>query len=712
MARISIAFVFACVLTTVAIAEDSKQGVSIDVALPITSRVVSVVGETLRTVAESGSTDLESTVRTTVVLRFRSEENDGSATQFEDALKLARSMASPAFRNLRIVSYIDSPIRGHAALPILGSDVLVVGTSASIADTAINEPDGTADATVLASYLAIAERRGLFPAPVVTAMVRPGEELVLATTLDGKRKFAIGDEAIELRRGGGWQEDLWASADQPLVLSAARLRSSRIASFSADSEDELLQTLDLAGLAPIADPLIGTEALTGMLEVSGAISTDRVHRWELNLAKATDAGEVNTVLVIVDSSGGELSASVTLAGTLSSTQPPLRRAIGFVQNESRGDASVIALSCKPLYMHPDARLGGPGGQSIDPSVRSPLDEAIEQIASDVGRPAALLRGILDPSLKVYRYKNIKTGQVRYSTEDDLVRVADDPEVERQLWQRGELIELEKGLTATQAQELGLIEGQASSIDDLTKALALPSAPQPIVDRGLIHFVEWVGGLKGVAVLLLMVGLVAMSMEAGAPGISIPGFVAMICFAMYFWIQFLNGTAQWLEVLAFALGLLCIGIELFIVPGVGVFGIGGLCLLVLGVVLTSQTFVIPRNTYQFEQLTRNLWLVVGGFGSIIVGLTLLRILMPKRTLLKHLALETPDGEMIERAERLSDYEYLVDRVGEATTPLRPSGKVRFGNEIVSVISDGTPIGPGDSVRVIAVMGNRIVVEPVE
>jgi len=697
-----------------AVAEsDSKRGVLVDVELPITSRVVAIVNETLETIAESNPSDAAKITRTTVVLRYRTDQGDGAATQFEDGLKLARTFAKPEFRHLRLVSFIEGDIKGHAALPILGSDAIIVRNQSSIAEAAINEPGEEADSTIVASYLAIAERRGLFPPAVVTSLIQPSQELVLATTLDGKRKFVAGEEIATLRReGGGWQEEIWSAPEQPLILTAARLRSSRIASHGVESMEEIPQLLDLSSLEPIADQLIGKELATGLLEVSGAISTDRVRRWELNLAKATDAGELNTVMVSIDSSGGSLGASVMLAGTLSSTQPPLKRAIGYVQNQSLGDSALIAVACKPLYLHPDARLGGPGGQAIDANDLRPIEEAIEQIAMDAGRPTALLRGLLDPELKVYRYTNTKTGQIRYATEDELTIGADEPEAERRLWQRGDLISLEKGLNAAEALELGLAEGQATSIDDLATTLGLPSVPTPITDRGLIHFVEWVGGLKGVAILLLLVGLVAMSMEAGAPGISIPGFVALICFSLYFWIQFLNGTAQWLEILAFALGLVCIAIELFIVPGVGVFGIGGLCLLVLGVVLTSQTFVIPRNTYQFEQLTRNLWLVLAGVGSIIVGFALLRILMPQRMILKHLALESPDDEYIDRAERLTDYEHLLGESGVATTPLRPAGKAKFGNDVVQVVSDGTPMNVGDEVRVIDVMGNRVVVAPIE
>ena len=696
-----------------AIQENLKQGVLIDVHLPITSRTAATVVETLEAVSKSVNANASGVSRITVLLRFRSDESDGAITPFEDALKLARGLSRTEFRQLRIASFVDGVVKGHAMLPILASDLVVITDGASLSEAAINESDAKADETVVATYLALAARRGLFAPEVTMALVRPGDELVLATTIDGKRRFAAGENLVELRRGGGgWQEEVWAATGQALVLNADRMKSARIASHVVKSLDAAQEVLDLAELKPIASQLIGNDLAAGILEVSGAISSDRVRRWELNLAKAADAGELNTVFVAIDSSGGDLESSVQFAGTLSSANPPMKKAIGYISNQSRGDSLLIAIGCKPLYMHPDAKLGGPGGQAIDDNDLRPLEEAIERIANDTGRPLALIRGLLNTTLKVFKYTNTKTGQIRYATEDELALGSDEPEEERRLWRRGELITLENGLGFKEAIELGLAEGQAVSIEEVALSQGLTETPRPITDRGLIHFVERIGGMKGFSILLLMIGMVALSIEAGTPGVSVPGFVALLCFSLYFWIQFLNGTAQWLEVLAFALGLICIGIEVFLLPGIGVFGIGGMCLLVLGVVLTSQTFVIPRNAYQFEQVTRSLWLVVGGFGAIIVGLALVRLLLPQRTIFKHLELGQPDNESIERAERLADFEYLLGAPGVATTPLRPAGKARFGDDVVQVISDGTPLSTGDAIRVIEVRGNRIVVAPLE
>ena len=67
----------------------------------------------------------------------------------------------------------------------------------------------------------------------------------------------------------------------------------------------------------------------------------------------------------------------------------------------------------------------------------------------------------------------------------------------------------------------------------------------------------------------------------------------------------------------------------------------------------------------------------------------------------------DHEFLRR-EMLVDLDNLVGSVGLATTPLGPSGKARFGNHLVDVISSGEFISRDSQVVVTEVHGNRVVV----
>jgi membrane-bound serine protease (ClpP class) len=55
---------------------------------------------------------------------------------------------------------------------------------------------------------------------------------------------------------------------------------------------------------------------------------------------------------------------------------------------------------------------------------------------------------------------------------------------------------------------------------------------------------------------------------------------------------------------------------------------------------------------------------------------------------------------------------VGDVGRVSSTLRPSGKARFGDQLVDVVTRGEFVDPGGEVEVIERAGNRVVVRPIE
>ncbi|QDV63174.1 NfeD family protein [Crateriforma conspicua] len=690
------------------------QGVWIDIAPPFSRGLVDDVLAGLDQLAQSTPSDS----RRTVVLAFRESASDVQ-TEFEEALRLARRINSPDYRRLRIVAFVDGQITRHAVLPLAAVERLMLSNNAVL--VGFDSKQDSIDETVQAAYQAIAKRRGLFPESLVSALVDPDGELVRLTTSDGGRPLVTGDELQSMRQSGDViEEDIWKASGEALSVSAVQLRDLRVATdviATGRRDDEttaqkiresLASRLDLRELRPLATDDGASDRRGVLLEMIGSVTTAKSQRWQSNL-NATLSGDVNTWLVSVDSDGGSFGESMGLAGWFASPTPPLQRVVGFVPGRAIGDASIIATACKPLYLSPDAKLGGPGADSIQPEQVADQRELIELIARRTNRSAGLLMGLLDRQRQVFRYTNKQTGRVRYATQQQLVDDADDPDLERDRWMQGEAIDLSSGLTAEQAVQLGLADGIASSLDQVAAQAGLSAVPAPAADRGIVRAVESIGRRQGLAFLALMIGFMMLSTEMSAPGLGIPGFVSMICFGFFFWVQYLNGTAEWLELLALVLGLVCIAIEFFVVPGLGVFGIGGLLLTMLAVVLMSQTFVVPRNVYQVEVLTRSVWMALGGLASTMAGFALIRYFMPHLPVLNTLVMEQPDAQLIDQQERLAHFEDLLGQTGTTMTPLRPSGKARIGERVVAVVSDGQAVERGATVRVIKVLGNRIVVE---
>jgi membrane-bound ClpP family serine protease len=78
----------------------------------------------------------------------------------------------------------------------------------------------------------------------------------------------------------------------------------------------------------------------------------------------------------------------------------------------------------------------------------------------------------------------------------------------------------------------------------------------------------------------------------------------------------------------------------------------------------------------------------------------------------MVLAPPDeDELVEREEReaLAHLQHLIGKRGRTMTPLMPSGKARFGDDIVNVATNGEPISHDSDVIVIADRGNYLLVE---
>lgn len=687
----------------------AREGYLLQVALPIRSEGAAALRRELEQLAAAVEGRAAGR-RTPVVLQFGSpsaaaEEADGRGSSFEASLSLARWLTGRGARSLRVVAYVAGPVEGHAVLPVLACDEFVVAPTARLGNAQADEAE-TEEAIALV-YGAIAAGRGVVPPAVVQAMVDRELELVHVTQIDGTERFVAGEELAELRAAGeAWKETQLSEAGRPAVFSADQLRSYRWASQVVDSRDALAQWLGVSRFRTPSATDAGTRGAV-RLDVSGPINGSRVRRFESNIVAALDSDEVDSLFVTIDSPGGDLGSSLQLAYAVADLIARPGAAIGYVEGAARGDAALVAVACKPLYLHRQARLGGGGAQRIEPGEVRDLREAIEQLAEQTGRSAALLVGLIDPEAQVYRYTHRRTGQVAYFEGDRL------KEGEAEQWQRGDRIGMADGISAAEAVALGLAEGEADSASLAARRGGLEDVPRPLSDRRVVHAVEWLGGLPGLAPLLLFLGFLALSVEMSAPGLGLPGFISLLCFIMFFWMKFLSGTAEWLEVTLFVGGVLCILLEVLVVPGVGVFGIGGITMVVAAIVLASQTFVIPRNAYQYAQTTRGLLTVLAACGGIVGGLAVLRFLLPGMPMFGQLVMPGPDSdEMIEQEQRehLVHYEWLLGREGVAVTPLRPAGKARFDDQIVAVISDGSPVSSGEPLRVIEVHGNRVVVEP--
>jgi membrane-bound serine protease (ClpP class) len=161
---------------------------------------------------------------------------------------------------------------------------------------------------------------------------------------------------------------------------------------------------------------------------------------------------------------------------------------------------------------------------------------------------------------------------------------------------------------------------------------------------------------------------------------------------------------------------CLAIEIFVVPGLSVFGISGGLLLLASLVLASQTFGNLETGRDVKIATDTLATLCVAVTAVIGTAMLLSRFLPAIPVFNQMVLAPPGGSLHDPSEpRLrpdltssAGGHLLVGQFGTATTVLRPAGKAEIDGRLVDVVSDGPFVNEGARVEVVRVSGNKIVV----
>jgi membrane-bound serine protease (ClpP class) len=220
-------------------------------------------------------------------------------------------------------------------------------------------------------------------------------------------------------------------------------------------------------------------------------------------------------------------------------------------------------------------------------------------------------------------------------------------------------------------------------------------------------------------LLLFVGVFMLVIEFKLPGIGLPAIISALAFLLFFWSHYLSGTADQLEIILFLIGLVCLALELFVFPGFGVFGMSGIVLMLCSIVLASHTFIWPSQDYEYQELAQTLLQLTGMLAAVGGAAMVLARYFPSMPLLNRLVLRPEPWTTVEPDDTLGKpvpegYEsltFLIGETGRTTSPLRPTGKARFGNLLIDVTATGVFIEPDRLVEVVDVQGSRVIVKRV-
>ena len=672
--------------------------VSVPVRLPITGTrdtqvEAAIVRHLDRLHAQQGQ-------RGVLVLTFDSAAEDATGgSEFGRAYGLAKFLTDARLAGVKTVAFLPEGARGHAVLVALACEEIVMAPEAVLGPANADEPQ--IDEAMRAAYVQIASRRKTVPPGVALALLDPAATVARVST-DAGEQFVANGEVAGLREKVAVLnvEEL---GPIPLVLGGRRARELGIVRLLARTPAELARSLGVPERELVVDPTLDGGWNGVQVVLNGAITGESVARTRLRIEEAVAAGK-NFVCLRIDSPGGSPEQSLVLATWLASLDSARVRTVAYVPREARGDAALVALACDELAIDPEAVLGGEGAAALGPRQAEAVAVAWrEGVARRRDRTWSLPVALVVPQLKVSRAVQAGTGRVEYFSDDELQKRDD-----RESWQVGGEVGVGPiQFTGRSAETHGLATHVVSGFAGVVRAYGLVG-DVALAEPGWADQLLDALASPGVAWLLLLIGGAGLYIELHTPGVGLGGFVSMVAFIVYFWSQYLHGTSGWLEVMLFLAGLFCLAAEIFVLPGVGVLGLGGGVLVIASLVLASQSFVLPSNDYQIGQLRSSLLGILGAISGVVALGIVARRWLPSTPFLRHVLL-VPPAEESESLEFEADaLEALVGLEGTTTTRLAPAGKARIGGVLRDVTSDGQLIEPGVAVRVVEVRGSRVLV----
>lgn len=470
---------------------------------------------------------------------------------------------------------------------------------------------------------------------------------------------------------------------------------------------------------------------TVVIDVDGVIDDYVRDSIKARLATARGLG-AEVVILQIDTYGGLVTSGLDISRMLK--QADDLHIVCFVDDKAISAGSMIALACDEIVMEPASTIGnsgviaaGPGGmQELGETERakaeSPVISDFADSARRNGYSELLAKSFVSFDLAVYAAQNIATGEIDFVDEETF---AERTEADDAAWQPlpGVSVPLDADDTLLTLDDVTAetIKLSAGTFDSPTtfaqsRGYMVVSTLSPSAGERLIGFLSGTA-VRGVLMTLLFFAAYA---AITSPGTGVPEVSAAVLFAILFGVPWLTGFAEWYEVLLVLLGVLLLAVEVFVIPGFGVFGIAGLVSVFMGIALT---FVGPIKSpglpvgfgVDWNNLGRGMLASLAALFASGVMWMLLSKHLTKLPGFRNLVLEEQEPTPQEQAIAAAWPE--VGSVGVAVSDLRPGGTARFSitdaagdTTNADVVSDRGFVTAGTQLAVVEASGNRIVVRP--
>lgn len=444
----------------------------------------------------------------------------------------------------------------------------------------------------------------------------------------------------------------------------------------------ILLIILLSALFAAPDSLVYRVPIEGTIDLGLPLFIER------SLKAAAEEGAI-AVIFDIDTFGGRVDAATQIKDAI--LDSPLLT-VAFINRRAISAGALISLSCDKIYMTRGGTIGAATavdmqGQKGSEKVISYMREEFASTAESTGRNVEIAKGMVDEELSFTHLeidgKSIEVTDLEGRKEGKLIT-----------------------LTTELAKKYKIADGDAETIDELLAKLGLANAEVISTKTSWAETIVRFLTNPVVASLLMTFGFLGILFELQQPGWGVSGTIGAICLALALGAGYIVELASATDLLIIFVGVLLLLIEMIVIPGFGLAGIGGIVLVIFGL----YRLLLPDVPVSGEVAEMAMvGLTIGIIGGL-VGLILLFKLMTKTKFWKKLA--TPDVQDHERGYDTSlGLEDMVGEEGVTESDLHPSGWVISGNKRIFVVSEGTFIEESEKVKIITVDGNRVVVRKI-
>jgi membrane-bound ClpP family serine protease len=664
-----------------------------------------------------------------LVCDFNPDNRTSSSDDFEACLKLANYLGELRKKGVQTIAFVHGEVSRHSVLPVLACSQIVLSADPPSRIGKVVDQGASLNKLELLAYEEVTERnrhpkaivRKMYDRDVAIVKVKPGP--------DG-----------EHYRDGGVNPPPDAEPVAALERGTTALYSHKQARefglcqpIIFNSLDEVLTAYNLprTGLFPSLD-----RPTAWRIVVAGTLNGELREKTQRRIRQALSQ-KANLLILQLECGDGESQSAYELALFLTDlnkdrTENPIET-IAFVTNKASNTATFLAFACDKIVMQGEVKEGDVILQASSrlgefdrflkgrPQLEATIRRNLIDVAARRYYPQVIAEGMLSRDLRIYEVISIKGDQERRFLSEEQLDA--DRKSKEPRWRSVSVIK-----PATRADEDQYLTLSAQAAKDLGIAHAVVTNLEGLYEQEGLNPSEvrraeadWLDSLADflrdpmTSVVLVMLGVTCLILELKMPGVTFPGVVAAICFVLFFWSHSqLNGQITMLALLLFVLGLILIGLEVFVLPGFGVAGVSGIVLVVgsLGLVAYGHW---PRTNEEWIGFGHKL----GPFGlGILAALAMAFLLvryLPHLPYANRLLLhpQTDDTETGGESANVlyTELAGLLGAIGVAATPLRPAGKVQFGDAFVDVVAEGSYVQPGTRVQVIEIEGNRVVVKEV-